>query len=403
MRPLRRAKLALLGGTRMAQTFLGGNKGEENAVKPTKVNAKQAFQRGKSLMAAGQVSIEEQGSVGSTTSPAKATSIVAGASPVVAKQPVSQQDFIDALTAVMTGKVEFSDGDGADDDDDDDEFSIKTVSTICSRVEVTSPTKTEKDYQLATTGNQSLGIGQLFFYIDQKNPLRHLVEPLENASVPSNNQLALVPDSRGTYDVSSSSPSTPTRDRLQDASSSTKSLKSSPAQVAEEDENDQHFGRSVSSIRSMIEAKAKEADRDGLFEKGCEMYQEGERLLYEGKIEEARDALQRAHSFQKRSLRLITSRMAETMHKQGLEHCDRGDKYLAVILLGVAEIIKHRPSAANIHMGAQVHRGYRRVCPKEQSYIAARREVDGYVKVIEREAVPMAKTLQTYSKALTMQ
>ena len=92
------------------------------------------------------------------------------------------------------------------------------------------------------------------------------------------------------------------------------------------------------------------------------------------------------------------------MHKQGLDHCDRGDKYLAVILLGVlAEIIRHRPSAANIHIGAQVHRGYRRVCPKEEKYIAARRKVDGYVKVIEKEAIPMAKTLHTYSKALAMQ
>ena len=103
-----------------------------------------------------------------------------------------------------------------------------------------------------------------------------------------------------------------------------------------------------------------------------------------------------------RSLQLITTRMAEAMHKQGLDHCDRGDKYLAVILLGVAEMIKHRPSAANIHMGAQVHRGYRRVCPKDPKYISARREVDGYVKTIEREAIPMAKTLQTYSKALIL-
>ena len=402
MRPLRRAKLAMLGGTRMAQSFMGSNKGEEPAINSTKVNTKQAFRRGKNVMAADQNSIEEQGSVGSAGSPAKATSIVAGSLPVIAKQPVSQQDFVDALTAVMTGKVEFSDGEGADDDDDDDGFSIKTVSTICSRVEVNAPTKTEEDNQLAVTGSQSLGIGQLFFYIDQKNPLRHLVDPLERASIPSNNQIALVPDSHGTYDVNALTPNTPSQGPLQEATSP-RELEWNQTQMADESENDQYFGRSVASIRSMIEAKAKEADRDGLFDRGCEMYREGERLLYEGKIEEARDALQRAHSFQKRSLQLITSRMAETMHKQGLDHCDRGDKYLAVILLGVAEIIKHRPSAANIHMGAQVHRGYRRVCPKERTYVDARRQVDGYVKTIEKEAIPMAKTLQTYSKALAMQ
>ena len=346
----------------MAHSFWGGNNTEENVVQPTKANTLQALERGNSLMASGQTSMEDHGSVGSTSSMPMATSIAACTRPIIAKPPVTQLDFVDALTAVMTGKVDFSDDGG---DDDDDVFSISTVSTICSRVEVSSPPEDSP-----TRGDQltqSVGVGPLFFYLDQKTSMRHMVAPLENELDSSKKELALVPASQATDDA-----------------------------------NEMHFGRSVASIRSMIEAKAKEADRDGLFEKGCEMYKEGERLLSEGKVDEARDALQKAHSFQKESILLVTTRMAEAMHKQGLDHCDRGDKQLAVILLGVAEIIKHRPSAANIRMGAQAHRGYRRVCPKEEKYIAGRREVDGYLKVIEEEAAPMAKTLHTYSKSLTM-
>ena len=368
MRPIRRLQLAMIGGARFTQPLWGGSSGEENVVKPTQVKTEHAFNRGKDLIAASQATKEENGSVCSKANYHMATSMMTGVPQIVAKQPVTQHDFVDALTAVMTGKVEFSD-DGKD-DDDDDVFSISTVSTTSSHAEASTPTPS------SPTQGEAVGIGQMFFYLDQKNPLRHLVTPLESE-----------------LDSSRS---------LGSASRGQSKHSSSPAKKENDYENEMHFGHSVASIQSMIEAKAKDADRDGLFEKGCEMHREGERLLSEGKIDEARDALLRARSFQKRSLQLITSRMAAAMHKQGLDHCDRGDKYLAVILLGVAEIIKHRPSAANIHMGAQVHRGYRRVCPKDQKSIAARREVDGYMKTIEREAIPMAKTLQTYSKSLTM-
>jgi hypothetical protein len=120
----------------------------------------------------------------------------------------------------------------------------------------------------------------------------------------------------------------------------------------------------------------------------------------EGKVHEAREALQRAQSFQKRSLQIISKRMANLMHQQGLEHSDRGDTYLAVILLGVAEVMKHRPSASNIHLGSQVHRGYRKICPKERKFQEARKEMDVALKTIEYEAKPFARTLQVYSRSL---
>ena len=126
MRPIRRAKLAMLGSTRFAQSLMGGFKGKEKALKPAKVSTSLAFQHGKALMDSGQTSMEDHTSVGSKGSGAKVTFIVSGSLPVTAKAPVTQQDFIDALTAVMTGKVEFSnDGEFYD----DDEHSISTVST----------------------------------------------------------------------------------------------------------------------------------------------------------------------------------------------------------------------------------------------------------------------------------
>jgi hypothetical protein len=92
--------------------------------------------------------------------------------------------------------------------------------------------------------------------------------------------------------------------------------------------------------------------------------------------------------------------MADLMHQQGLEHCDRGEKYLAVILLGVAEMIKHRPSAANIHLCAQVHRGYRSICPKEEKLVASQKEIESHVIAIQKEAKQLSQTLHSYSHSL---
>jgi hypothetical protein len=61
---------------------------------------------------------------------------------------------------------------------------------------------------------------------------------------------------------------------------------------------------------------------------------------------------------------------------------------LAVVLLGVAEILKHRPTPENVRMGAEIHRGYRRVAPKETKYRESRREIDRCVASIKREALP---------------
>jgi hypothetical protein len=385
----------------MAQMIWGGNKERGvNSEPTTRISKTLAYEEGMKRMAAATPALEESsGSSGTSSEATKIGTVVSGTMPVTSKPPVTQQDFVDALTAVMTGKVAFSDDDNQDDDDDDD-HSLSSVSTIGSRIELTPPSQNENDF--AKRANRSLGIGQLFFYIEQNSPAAKQLFPSN-----TENALALIT----TQNIDDKNDGSKIGDELalvnhaDQQGSCEKSVVDSCTDLAlvKNANEDVPFDGSVVSLRSLIEAKAREADKDQLFEQGYEMYREGERLLYEGKVEEAREALQRAHSFQKRSLRMITIRMGELMHKQGLDHCDRGEKYLAIVLLGVAEILKHRPTPENVRMGAQIHRGYRRVAPKETKYRESRREIDQCVASIKREALPMAKTLHTYSQSLKLE
>ena len=383
MRPIRRAKLALLGGAmpHMAQRLFRGNKETEFVLAEkteatTNVRTTLKFQRGRRLIEASQAAEEKkQNSKNDGSEVAvRSNSVVLGAMPLVVNPPVREQDFIDALTAVMVGKVAYS-------DDGDDEHSLSTVSavsTIDSGVERT-PAVT-KDEALTRSANQSLAIGKLFFYLEQQSPARKL---------PPSTEIALPPPKLPETCDGNSSP------QLE--------VISLPSTSAEEEEHStMQLDNSVSNLGELFEAKSRESDRDGLFEIGNSFYRKGEVLLYEGKVEEAREVLQRARSFQKRSLRLITMRMAQSMHKQGLDHCKRGDKYLSVILLGIAEILKHTPTPANLHLGVQVYLGYSRICPKEPGFQDLRNEIGECVRIIEKESLQMAKTLQTYSKCLAM-
>lgn len=382
----------------MAHMIWGGNKERgEHSEPTTRISKTLAFEEGMKRMAVATPALEESsGSSGASSEPRKVGTVVAGTMPVTSAPPVTQQDFVDALTAVMTGKVAFSDDNNHDDDDDQ---SLSSVSTIGSRIELNPPPETHDDF--AKRANRSLGIGQLFFYIEQNSPAAKQLFPSN-----TENALALITAANDDDQNDESKIS----DELalvnltdQQGSSSAVDTCSDLALVKNTNQDVPSFDGSVVSLRSLIEAKAREADKDGLFEKGYQLYREGERLLYEGKIEEAREALQRAHSFQKRSLRLITIRMGELMHKQGLDHCDRGEKYLAVVLLGVAEILKHRPTPENVRMGAQIHRGYKRVAPKDPKYRESRREIDHCVASIKREALPMSKTLHAYSQSLKLE
>jgi hypothetical protein len=434
---MQRTTLALLGGgTQIAQTFLGGTTEESLYVPPKKLKKRisRRMKRSSSLKS------NESDSLESSTSRDKGKSVMLTSRHVIVPpRPVTQVDFIDAVTAALTGDAIMLNKNSAD--DDDDAYSLSSVSTINSHVELSSPPSENP----MLVSQQSIGMGHMFFYLDQKNPSgRDAVLPLMPSSMQGSLPNGLSSDNTSSPLVEKTMHAVPLDNPLEEPKPTSHDLKDIPVILESSVNNDDksgankaslgapiclvensnssilspqppnvdkeikvvdeeeltYFGRSVSSLRAIIEAKTKEADKDGLFERGCKMFQEGEELLSMGKIEEARETLQRAHSFQKRSLQLISGRMADLMHQQGLDHCDRGDKYLAIILLGVAEMIKHRPSAANIHLCAQVHRGYRRICPNEEKFVTSQREMDSYVKAMKKEAKPLSRTLHSYSKSL---
>jgi hypothetical protein len=93
-------------------------------------------------MAAATPALEESsGSSGTSSEAKKVGTVVSGTMPVTSKPPVTQQDFVDALTAVMTGKVAFSDDDNQDDDDDDD-HSLSSDLPLGAGLNLVHPRKT---------------------------------------------------------------------------------------------------------------------------------------------------------------------------------------------------------------------------------------------------------------------
>jgi hypothetical protein len=430
MSSFRRAQNAFLsGGNQIVKNlFLGAESDENKSTSPTRQRSGFSLRR----RHAPTQKAPEDGNVPSNSNSQIETSLLVTTSDSVkSPRPVTQADFIDALTAVVTQS-----GTKSTPEYDDDLWSLSSVSSSNSHVEQGTSLKDENPIP---NSGPTLGIGQLFFYLDQNHfPIKDSVSPtlrgdrgissLTKSPENKETQLSGIPLISSKHELTSQSlqpqqlhnnfiPKTMTNrhkllkmEKLRDEKDSSNS--DSKPEELKQDSNEQiqdniEFqnnsklaGSSVSRIRALIEAKTAEADHDGLFQRGCEMFQEGERLLQEGKIHEAREALQRARSFQKRSLQIISRRMANLMHQQGLDHSDRGDTYLAVILLGVAEIMKHRPSASNIHLGAQVHRGYRRICPKERKFRDVRKEIDVALKTIEQEAKPFSRTLQVYSRSL---
>lgn len=300
-------------------------------------------------------------------------SIVSGSMPLIVKSRVKQESFIDALTAVMMGEVDLGD----DDDDDGDHYSIGSISTIASHVKLL--TNHEDPASKKEKGNTSLGVGKLFFYLEQKAAAKKLTPESISETVPETTLVAAI----------KARPRPPIGEiSIIDSASSKNSNHSSLE------------GSELFNVRELVAKKAREADREGLFELGEAMFRRGELLLEQGNVEDARDTFERAAKFQKHSLRLIVKRMAESMHAQGLQHCDRGDKFLAVILLGVSEILKNRNSPAHIKLGAEIHQGYRKVCPEEREFLVLKGEMNEHMKLLQKESLPVARTLQAYAKCL---
>lgn len=294
---------------------------------------------------------------------------MSGSMPVMLPKQVTEDDFVNALTAVMTGQVEL------ESDDADDQSSIATVSTINSRVELVE----NGSVVSASKGIKSLAVGKLFIYIDQKAPV-HL--PVAAMGLGDGTRQAV---------------------QLQQDAARAKPPREIFA-YEEEKKDDVHggFAGSGAYIRNVIAKKASEADEEGLFETGNDLFREGERLLALGEVEDAREALARARDFQKNSIQLITKRMAHTMHQQGLRHCDSGDKFLSIVLLGVAEILKHRPTPGHVQLGTQIHTGYSKICPTIPEFDEPRKEIDECVKKVEKEARPLAQTMRAYAQSIRM-
>lgn len=305
--------------------------------------------------------------------------------PLVIKPQVTQESFINALTAVMAGEVDFSLP--PEEEDDDDLHSLGSISTISSHMKMHGESDHYKKTPKET--DAALAVGQMFFFLGQNGPTTNSTLPImipDSISDPTSETALVV-----TCDASSP---TPNMDEMLALSPSTKknNINSTAAMLEAGGIN----------ARELMEEKAREADREGLFELGEAMYRRGELLLAKGEVDEAREVLEKAQIFQKDSLHLITQRMAASIHKQGLQHCDRGDKFLAVILLGVAEILKNRPSAENLRLATQVHRGYNKICPKEREFLIMKGEVRHCVRSIEKESMPMARTLHAYAKCFDL-
>lgn len=358
-------------------TILGENKRDE-VLTPKKNSHKSSFRRGQNLLNKNGSTRTSAGADGDSNSVGAAShrssSLVTGSMPIVVKPRVTQENFVDALAAVMSGQIEL----GADDDDDDERHSLSSVSTVSSHVKLLKNNNSDEASESEKGKATTLGVGQLFFYLEQQKLAKQ-------PSTPEN----VAKSKRKASDAVLALQAEPQNASIDDDDSIFDSSES-------ENSDDSRF-----NFRALAEEKAKEADREGLFELGEAMYRRGEKLLAQGEIEEAREALERAQTFQKHSLELIVKRMATSIHKQGRQHCDRGDKFLAIILLGIAELLKYSPTADHLKLGTQIHRGYKKTCPQQREFLETNAHVRHCMKSIEKESFPMARTLQAYAKCFS--
>jgi len=154
-------------------------------------------------------------------------------------------------------------------------------------------------------------------------------------------------------------------------------------------------------IRAFIAEKVKcEMDNNDFSAVGKAMYEQGEELLALGQIEQAKVVFERAQELQKESITRLSTKLAKMLHTQGLNHCDNGDKRLAIVLLGVAEVLKHNPiNVEHIQMATQLQLRYRKICPRDNpEFRLPRKAMEKTVRELGLQAKPLAETMKAYAK-----
>jgi len=172
-----------------------------------------------------------------------------------------------------------------------------------------------------------------------------------------------------------------------------------------EEKKDDHDSITLQShIREFISQEVRNERNDNVdyFAVGRTIFERGEELVLLGRIEEARDVFLKAQEYQKESITRLSIKLATMLHTQGLNHCDVGDKKLASLLLGAAEILKHRPNdIATIALVTQTQIGYRKVCPKRNpAFRLPRRAMDKTVRQLGLQASSMAEITKAYASTL---
>jgi len=132
--------------------------------------------------------------------------------------------------------------------------------------------------------------------------------------------------------------------------------------------------------------------------KGMLLYQLGQMLRLEGKPEEALEAFKKAEIVHRESLEKTLTAVTSVMYSQALYHHDRCDIKFAVLLLGVAESIRERPTPKNLLFCTRLHHGYREYSSYHAGLQDYTRVMDEYVRRIKKQAPFMAKTLRAQAR-----
>jgi len=135
--------------------------------------------------------------------------------------------------------------------------------------------------------------------------------------------------------------------------------------------------------------------------KGMLLYQLGQMLRLEGKPEEALEAFKKAEIVHRESLEKTLTAVTSVMYSQALYHHDRCDIKFAVLLLGVAESIRERPTPKNLLFCTRLHHGYREYSSYHAGLQDYTRVMDEYVRRIKKQAPFMAKTLRAQAQCYT--
>jgi hypothetical protein len=274
----------------------------------------------------------------------------------------SDEEYVNALTAIITGEGGFT---SSDEEDKADALHSLDLSEIDSAEEM-SIASAGADSVYST---RSLAIGQVIDLWDGSTTV-------------------------ATTSVSSMGPGTPSSPRSDSTASPVNVSPGPRALLREVQRSGNLVNGDYKQVKEMLENQAKDADREEIAEIGESLYTLGEMLLKNGRPHEALEVFERAEVFQRRSLSELMRRISDTMHSQGLKHCDRGDRFLSVILLGVAETLKHRPNASHVNLCRQVHIGYKSNAKKVPDLRNLVDDVDEYIKLAGKEAVPLAKNLK---------